>query len=529
MRRLALGLVIVVVLVGVGVGAALYFEGPRLLEHAIRYSAHALGYREVRVGVRSLGLRRVELESFSAGPAPRMSAEGVTLEWTGRHLLSGRVASVAVESAVIHGVWTDEGLEIPVVPPAKPGPWLSPPAWDRLEVARARVEIAAPEGPVSVRLSDLDLGAPPGERLRAKIQASIERAAGRLTGVVDLVVDGDQVSGRGNLRSADGALELTADLGESGPGPGRLPDVAGPEDLKLAGRIEVHAEGADLTPLTPSFTASGSLDFKLAEGRLRVRSESLDVAGFGMDLSGLGMEIELTQVSPPAAPPGQRVTIQNLNFGMDVGGGEVRFGVERGGIVAIESLAWRFQGGEISSQGRFDPSANENALTLGIRSVDLSRLVAALDRNDLAVTGTLSGELPLRIEGDRIFAAGGRLTAGEEGGVIRYQTGGLTEPGAAAPTGLPESGSVGGVGLVLDALKNFQYRRLEVGVEGELTGEMTLLLTLEGSNPDVYDGYPFQLNLNLEGPLADVVQGSTTGFRIQDAIEERFQKRGEKR
>ena len=52
---------------------------------------------------------------------------------------------------------------------------------------------------------------------------------------------------------------------------------------------------------------------------------------------------------------------------------------------------------------------------------------------------------------------------------------------------------------------------------------MILHLTLEGSNPDVYDGYPFQLNMNLEGPLADIVQGSTTGFRIQDAVEERFQ------
>jgi hypothetical protein len=89
--------------------------------------------------------------------------------------------------------------------------------------------------------------------------------------------------------------------------------------------------------------------------------------------------------------------------------------------------------------------------------------------------------------------------------------------------------SVQGLDLALRALEDFRYRTLRVEVGGEITGEMTLAIRVEGSNPEVYDGYPIQLNLNLEGPLAAVVQGSTTGFRVQDAVEKRFQERGEAR
>jgi hypothetical protein len=523
---ITLGLAIVGLLV---VGVALRLEGPRLAEHLIRRGAHYQGYRDVRVEVRSLGLRHVELAEFSAGPAPGLTTRDVKLAWTLRHLLAARIASVEVGSATLHGLWTEAGVEFPVIPPAEEGPWIEPPVFDRLALTRAQIELGGSEGPVSIGLRDLDFGTPAGERMRAKGQASVERKAGRLTAAVDLVLDGQRVSGNATLRDQAGKLEVTADLGKSGPPPGQFPMIDGPEDLTLVGRLSLRAEAADLSPLTPSFTADGVVDFRLAEGRLSLKGDSLDVAGFGMILGGLDLAIELTELSPPAAPPGQTVSVETLQFGMDVGGGALRFGA-RGGVLDIEALDWRFHGGALSAKGEFDPASEENELVVHVGDVDLAALVADLGRTDLAMTGRLSGELPLRFEGNRIFAAGGRLSAGEGGGVIRYQTGGLPPPGLEAPAKeLPAKGSVGGVDLVLDALRNFQYRKLEVGVDGELTGEMILHLTLEGSNPDVYDGYPFQLNLNLEGPLADVVQGSTTGFRVQDAVEERFQKRGERR
>ncbi|HKJ23391.1 MAG TPA: YdbH domain-containing protein, partial [Myxococcota bacterium] len=429
------------------------------------------------------------------------------------------------------GVWDDDGITFPVLPPAEEteGPWLAPPVWDRFVLGTGRLDLGGSKGPLTVQARDVDLGAPPGERLRVQGTAWVDRKPSRITATADLVVDGDRVNGSASVRSANGKLDLSADLGAPGPAPGRFPDVLGPEALELAGRIHVKADEADLSPLTPSLTAQGNVDFRLEKGRLRVRGDSLAVAGFGMILGGLDVAVELDQLSPPVARPGQTVSVESLRFGMDVGGGAVRFGVARGGVVEIESLEWHFQGGDLTAAGRFDPFGENNELVVGVTRIDLGALVADLGRADLAATGRLSGTLPLRIEGDRIFADGGRLSAGEEGGVIRYQPGGLPPPGLEPdPTkGRPPSGSVGGVDLVVDALRNFHYRTLEVQVNGELTGEMVLGLKIEGSNPDVYDGYPFQLNMNLEGPLADVIKGGATGFRVEDAVEKRFQKKRE--
>ena len=525
--------VLVVLAIGaiglLALGVTFRLEGPRIAEYLIRRGAEFQGYRDVVVEVRSIGFRHVELAEFSAGPAPGLTTRDVSLTWTPRHLLAARIEGVDVGSATLHGVWNEADVEFPVLPPAEEGPWIAPPVFDHLTLARAQIELGGSEGPLSVRLRDLDFGTPAGERMRAKGQGSVEREAGRLTAAMDLVLDGDRVSGSATLRDEAGKLDISADLGKSGPAPGRFPLIDGPEELNVAGRLTLHAEAADLSPLTPSLTADGALDFRLADGRLSLSGDSLDIAGFGMILGGLDLDIELHEVSPASAPPGQTVSVETLQFGMDVGGGALRFGA-RNGVLDIEALDWRFHGGKITATGAFDPTANENEIVVQVTGVDLGSLVGDLGRTDLAMTGVLGGELPLRFEGDRIFAAGGRLSAGEEGGVIRYVAGGLPPPGLEpAAKEQPESGAVGGVDLVLDALKNFQYRKLEVGVEGELTGEMILHLTLEGSNPDVYDGYPFQLNMNLEGPLADIVQGSTTGFRVQDAVEERFQKRGEKR
>jgi hypothetical protein len=530
-RRLLLALVILAVLAAGAVVAAFVLEGPRIAEHGIRYGARALGYRDPVVTVRRVGLRDIELERFSLGPAPGLVASDVRVAWTPRHLLALRVASVEVAEATLHGLWNEDGLELPVLPPApEDEPWLAPPVWDRFVLGAGRLDLGGANGPLTLHAREVDLGAPPGERLRAKGRAWADREAGRITASADVVLDGDRVNGSAGLRSDDGKLDVSVDLGAPGPAPGRFPDVAGPEALEVAGRIRLKAEEANLAPLTPSFTADGHVDFRLKDGRLSVRGESVDVAGFGMILGGLDMTVELSQLSPPAAPPGQTISVRTLQFGIDVGGGDLRFGVDPGGVVEIESLDWRFQGGELTAAGRFDPFSDENEIVIGVARIDLGSLVADLGRADLMATGILSGTLPLRVEGDRIFADGGRLKAGEEGGVIRYQPGGLPPPGLEPePEERPQSGSVGGMNLVLDALRNFHYRTLEVQVNGELTGEMVLGLKIEGSNPNVYDGYPFQLNLNLEGPLADVIEGGATGFRVQDAVEKRFQEREEGR
>ena len=74
--------------------------------------------------------------------------------------------------------------------------------------------------------------------------------------------------------------------------------------------------------------------------------------------------------------------------------------------------------------------------------------------------------------------------------------------------------------LLTDALRNFHYTDLEGGLSGNANGDVTLRLNLRGANPDLYDGYPFAINVKLEGSLADILRRGTVGFRPLELIKE---------
>ena len=98
--------------------------------------------------------------------------------------------------------------------------------------------------------------------------------------------------------------------------------------------------------------------------------------------------------------------------------------------------------------------------------------------------------------------------AAEEDGIIVYR-------GEAADAAATEQTK-----LLTDALKNFHYTELAGGLSGNANGELVLRLALKGANPDLYDGYPFAINVNLEGSLADLLRRGTVGFRPLELIKE---------
>ena len=74
--------------------------------------------------------------------------------------------------------------------------------------------------------------------------------------------------------------------------------------------------------------------------------------------------------------------------------------------------------------------------------------------------------------------------------------------------------------LVFKALSNFHYTSLAMTLEGNALDVLTLGLFIEGANPDLYDGYPFKINIRTEAAFADLIQRGTIGFRAMDVIRE---------
>src|SRR5690606_25639737 len=99
-------------------------------------------------------------------------------------------------------------------------------------------------------------------------------------------------------------------------------------------------------------------------------------------------------------------------------------------------------------------------------------------------------ELPsVRIDKARLESDGG--------GTIRYVSG-------EAEAALRSGGK--GTELLFAALRDFRYQSLVMEMDGSTTGDLDAVLHISGANPDLYDGYPVELNVNVGGPLMRLLQ-----------------------
>ena len=106
-------------------------------------------------------------------------------------------------------------------------------------------------------------------------------------------------------------------------------------------------------------------------------------------------------------------------------------------------------------------------------------------------------------------------------GVIRYVS---DTAGAALGADGPGGGSLD---LVKSALADFRYRELSLTLDRAGDGQTDLLLTVEGGNPAVLNGYPFRINLRLQGELDRILTRSLAGYRIPDNIRRQIEQFGQ--
>ena len=280
---------------------------------------------------------------------------------------------------------------------------------------------------------------------------------------------------------------------------------------------------ADLSPMLASFTndVSGSIgitgDVTWQSG---VWSSDLDFAlreisatAFGVRIERLNSLINLDGVVPPSTPPGQLVAIGGIDAGLPLRDALISLALNRDGSLTLESATMKFAGGEVTAEPLvWNLESDPEPLNLHVTGVDVGALFALAELDDLTATGTLDGIIPVRVVGDDVLIEGAHL-ASREPGQLRYLPDGT-------PTGLGADDA--SIDLVLAALSNFHYDRLDVDLSRAAGGETEVGLHIAGSNPDLYDGYPIELNVNLTGELDRIVRDSLAGYRIPDEIKERL-------
>ena len=243
----------------------------------------------------------------------------------------------------------------------------------------------------------------------------------------------------------------------------------------------------------------------------------LDLQKLGFALASAGVfegvsgRIEVADLLNMKSAPGQKLTLDKVTLGLPIEKGEIGFALIGYDAIRLESAQWPFGGGFI----RVDPQdfkfSSEATNRIVARAVDwdLAKLADQFKLPDMKLSGIVGGEFPV------VFTTGSATIdhatlKSMKPGVIQY----------AGSTGDAAAQADANSKMLFDALKDFHYEVLEVGLDGNLTGKMLLTLSVLGRNPDVLSGQPFQLNIGVDSALVPLLTSTMQRPDVRTAIEQ---------
>lgn len=207
-----------------------------------------------------------------------------------------------------------------------------------------------------------------------------------------------------------------------------------------------------------------------------------------------------------------QLTLAELDVGLPLRQLSASLQLQADGRLRIDSLDGELLGGSIAMQDQhYDFSTDDNALTLRFDGLRLDQLLALTQYQDLAVSGAVSGEVPLHVSDGRIEVADGTLVALQPGGSIHY----LGDLGAGQ--------AAANLDLVRQALSNYQFDSLQSSIDYSPAGELLLSMQLQGFNPELENGRRVNLNLNLSDNIPALLQSLQAGRAIEDLVQELYE------
>jgi len=412
------------------------------------------------------------------------------------------------------------------------------------------------------RVSELDLASLDGRFAKGAIAGTFGGGAGRIANV-PLLLSG--AGGRWTLKDGDLAVDAALTVADAAPEP-RFYPLAG-DDFRLtladnriaaAGwlkhpqtgsqvtRVEIaHQLGSgagnaildvpgiafteafqpeQLTRLTTGIVAlvrgtvkgrgeiAWSPDGVTSGGSFSTEAMNL-AANFG-PVTGLSTTIDFTDLLGLQSAPGQQARIAQIQTGIDVFDGLIRYQLLPGLKVRVESGRWPFAGGDLLLEETIldfsQPTAKR--LTFLLAGLDAAAFVQQLQFNNISATGTFDGRIPMIFDANGGRIVGGRLeartnnVAGEDGGTLSY-IGELTDK---------QLGAYGK--LAFDALKSLRYDKLDINLDGSLDGEFVTRIELDGiarntgPQPGIVGAVikrlaalRFEFNINVKGPFRSLL------------------------
>ncbi|MBD9678627.1 YdbH domain-containing protein [Pseudomonas sp. PDM18] len=270
----------------------------------------------------------------------------------------------------------------------------------------------------------------------------------------------------------------------------------------------------DLNWRLPPGAAAQSLDLNLRGSGLEGVYDRSEVQGLDLQakfaLKGSQMQLQLPQVKVATLNPG--VTLGPLSL---QGNYKASLAAPLAGRVD-----WRqaelglFKGRAWLPAGAVDLSALGQGLTLKLEGLALEAILAAYPAEGLSGNGIIDGNLPLGLHEGKLVIRNGEVAA-RQPGVLQFRSPKIQSLGQSNPA----------MQLVATAIDDFRYDKLSSRVDYDESGKLLLALSLSGSNPELEQGRPINLNVNLEENVPKLLTSLQLSDRVSDTIRKRVQDR----
>ena len=294
-------------------------------------------------------------------------------------------------------------------------------------------------------------------------------------------------------------------------------------------------------PLVPSFegwpallqiergrtSASGSVILPFAADQPLQMTSSLlmrDVAGIydTFLFNGLNAEIDVDVADDVVNVSLDKASLQRFEAGIAMGPAQLSAHYQGpltapmdGQLVLGENQLNLLNGTVSLRPERYQLDHEDFTFYVDLSQLDIAQLLAEYPATDIQGSGLISGVLPVQWTPAGFSIDEGVVASHPPGGKIQYRSERAKQ--------MAESNRV--MEIVMQALDDFHYSELSGTVGYNEAGTLSLGLVLEGQNPDLEQGRPIRMEVDLEEDLPALLTSLQLVNQLNDVIQERVQQR----
>ncbi|MFN4102207.1 MAG: YdbH domain-containing protein, partial [Pararhodobacter sp.] len=231
-------------------------------------------------------------------------------------------------------------------------------------------------------------------------------------------------------------------------------------------------------------------------------------------VDGVSGNVHFSDLMTLTTAPGQIVRIGSVDPGVAFADGRLVFSFAAGETLQIDEVTFPFAGGVLAlAPLTWTLGGAPERVAVTASQLDLTQLIEVLKLPDTRAEGTVSGAFPLEFTPTSVLVMDARLRADAGGGRLSYT--------GAAMDAAAESDPV--ASLAFNALRDLDFSILEVGLSGDLAGQMRADMLVSGRNlrpvpvtnsMTMPPGQAFEFSIGFNLPLGQLI---SQGLQLADA------------